>query len=110
DIGGGTIVVAANGSDIGAVTGHPFGFYYHPTPASGIDPGTSPHGIGPYATESDAVNALQDAYIAANQPAPIPAPRVHPPEAQAAQAIIYGTDPKGKTATRQLQVYGAMRK
>lgn len=68
---------------------------------------------GPFRTRKDAVDALGAAYVAANPAASPQSPARSPqvdPQVKAAQDVLYGLDPKGKTASRQLQVYGGLSK
>jgi 8-oxo-dGTP pyrophosphatase MutT (NUDIX family)/phage portal protein BeeE len=109
--GSGYFMVSANGNDIGAVLNTPAG--YTVMAANGVP---APAG-GPFKTKTHAVHAIAQAYTAslAPPPAPSPAPAQSVPSApdpavKAAHDVIYGVDPKAKTATRQLAVYGALRK
>jgi 8-oxo-dGTP pyrophosphatase MutT (NUDIX family) len=107
---GGDIAVAVNGVDVGMIIYHPRVKMWDAvrTPSSrGAGPLSSRH-----ATSAAALDALVSAYATVQAPAatsPAGGNSVDP-LVQAAQDILYGTDPKAKTAARQLAVYGLLRR
>ncbi len=86
------------------------GWQAQPTPGSGLP---SPLPAGPWSGRVKAGNALAAAVRGGSTPAAPSAPATPvpvDPVVKAAQAVLYGTDPKHRTAARQLSVYGDLRR